>query len=270
MLQVGDIPALGFGTFRRTGRTGQAAMEYALEVGYRHLDTAQNYHTESECGRALVASGLGREDVFLTTKVSTENLGFGSLVPSLRKSVETIGVDQVDLTLIHWPSPENNIPLPVYLEQIATARELGLTRKIGVSNFTIALLREARGILGDRLIATNQVELHVYLQNRGLAEFCREEGIAVTCYHPLAGGRVQDDRTLIEFAGRRNATPSQVALAFLLSEGYIAIPTSGNRARIKENFGALGIELEEGELQEIVRMDIKKRFVDPKWAPDWD
>ena len=138
------MPLMGLGTYGRRGDDGIAAMLAAIEIGYRHLDTAQSYDTERECGDALRQSGLPRADVFITTKIDMPNFGPGKLVPSLRKSLDTIGVDQVDLTLIHWPSPHEQVPLAIYLEQLAEAQALGLTRTIGVSNFTIDLLTRAR------------------------------------------------------------------------------------------------------------------------------
>lgn len=265
-----EIPVLGFGTYGRWKAEGQKAIETALEIGYRHLDTAQTYNTEAECGRALVASGLKRGEVFVTTKITPENFGPGKLVPSLKRSLGALGLDAVDLTLIHWPSPHGEVPLAVYLEQLAEAQEAGLTRLIGVSNFTIALLNEARAILGSGRLATNQFELHPYLQNRRLAEYCKAQGIAVTAYRPIAGGRVNDDAAIRAIAGKHGATPSQVTLAFLRQLGYIAIPTSGKAARIAENFGSLKVTLDEADMDAMRDADRGERYIDPDWGPDWD
>ncbi len=142
------MPRLGFGTYGRTGEEGIKAIRTALEAGYRHLDTAQTYDTEREVGVALRQSGLARDEVFLTTKISTDNYGEGRLVPSLRDSLASLGVDQVDLTLLHWPSPRGKQELASYLLPLLEAQDLGLTRFIGVSNFTIALLEEAESLAG--------------------------------------------------------------------------------------------------------------------------
>jgi len=196
------MPLMGLGTFGRTGREGMEAILAALEIGYRHIDTAQTYNTEGECGEAFRHSGLGRDEVFFTTKISTENFGPGQLVPSLRRSLDTLGLEQVDLTLLHWPSPHGKVPLTVYAEQIAEAQSLGLTRQIGVSNFTIALLGELQALLGGREIVNNQVECHPYLQNESLVRYCRAHDISVTCYLPIARGKLGGDRVLEPLALR--------------------------------------------------------------------
>ncbi|WEK05981.1 MAG: aldo/keto reductase [Candidatus Devosia phytovorans] len=265
-----DIPVMGFGTYGRTGNAGVEAMSVALEVGYRHLDTAQDYGTESEVGQAVRRSGLPRSDVFVTTKIQTGNLDAGALVPSLHRSLDTLQLDQLDLTLIHWPSPNNAVPLPVYIEQLAEAHALGLTQLIGVSNFTIAMLREAQALLGELPIANNQVELNPLLQNKKLASFCKSQGISVTCYLPIARGILGEVPEIAEIAARHQATPEQVALAFELAKGYIAIPTSGKAERIRSNFEATGLTLTEPEMRVIEGVDRGQRVIDPDWGPDWD
>src|SRR5690606_38017399 len=228
-----NIPAMGFGTYGRIGQAGVEAMLVALETGYRHLDTAQDYGTEQQVGEAVRRSGLTRDDVFVTTKIATSNLGAGTLVPSLRRSLDSLGLAQVDLTLIHWPAPHGAVPLPVYIEQLAEAHALGLTRLVGVSNFTIAMLEDAQAILGDLKIANNQFELNPLLQNKKLASYCRKREIAVTCYLPIARGILGSVSVISEIAARHGATPEQVALAFEFAKGYIAIPTSSRTDRIR-------------------------------------
>lgn len=261
---------MGFGTYGRTGDAGIAAMLVALETGYRHLDTAQDYGTEKEVGAAMRRSGLGRADIFVTTKIATGNLGAGALVPSLRRSLDALQLDQVDLTLIHWPSPNDAVPLPVYIAQLAEAQSLGLTRLIGVSNFTIALLEAAQAVLGDVGIANNQVELNPLLQNRKLANYCMEKGISVTCYLPIARGILGGVPVMAEIAARHGATPEQVALAFEFAKGYIAIPTSGRADRIRSNYLATQLRLSDAEIAAIETLDRGQRVIDPAWGPDWD
>lgn len=265
-----DMPRLGFGTYGRTGPEGIAAILTALEVGYRHLDTAQTYDTEREVGEAIRRSGLPRDEVFVTTKVAEEKLGPGQVMPSLRQSLDALGLDRVDLALIHWPARKGGPAPEVYLRQIAEARERGLARHIGVSNFTIALLEEARSILGDGAILTNQVELNPWFRNRKLADHCACRGIIVTCYEPLARGRVGADPVLRRIAARHGATPEQVALAWELAQGYAAIPTSRRRERIAQNFAAQELVLSPDELAEIETLDRGIRSIDPDWGPDWD
>jgi 2,5-diketo-D-gluconate reductase B len=264
------MPLLGLGTYRRTGSEGTAAILAALEIGYRHLDTAQSYDTERECGEAMRQSGLSRADIFITTKIDMPNYAAGRLVPSLRRSLEAIGVDSVDLTLIHWPSPHDEVPLAVYLEQLAEARALGLTRTIGVSNFTIALLRQAEAILGKGVIANNQVECHPYLQNRKLIDFCDSAGIPVTAYQPIARGALKGDPVLEAMATAKGCTPEQLAIAFTLARGLAAIPASSNRERLASNFAAQQVVLSDDDMTRIAALDRGARRVNPAHAPDWD
>lgn len=264
------IPQLGFGTYGRTGADGIAAILTALEVGYRHIDTAQTYGTENECGEALRQSGLKRGAVFVTTKISTNNFGKGALVPSLRRSLDALQLDQVDLTLIHWPSPNEELPLPVYVEQLAEAHALGLTRLVGVSNFTIAHLVASRTILGELPIANNQFEMNPYMQNKTLVNYCLETDISVTCYLPIARGTLAGDPVLEPIATRHQATVEQVALAFEMQKGLIAIPTSGKAERIRSNFKATALVLSTDEMAAIETIDRKQRVIAPAWGPKWD
>ena len=265
-----DMPRLGFGTYGRTGPEGIAAILAAIEVGYRHLDTAQTYGTEQEVGEAVRRSGLPRGEVFVTTKVAEENLGEGQVVPSLERSLGALGLDHVDLALIHWPARKGGPAPEVYLQQIAEAKARGLARSIGVSNFTIALVEEARAILGDGAILTNQVELNHWFRNRRLSDHCASRGIVVTCYEPLARGKVGADPVLQRIARGHGATPEQVALAWELAQGFAAIPTSRNPDRIAQNFAAQHLVLSPGELAEIDGLDRGIRSIDPDWGPDWD
>lgn len=269
---MGDvIPAMGFGTFGRTGEAGIEAILFALETGYRHLDTAQSYGTEAECGEALRRSGLPRDEVFVTTKITGDNCHGGKLRDSLERSRETIGVEQLDLVLIHWPlGPGGRFPMPVYLEELVEAQQAGLTRLIGVSNFTIADLEEAEQLIGAGRLATNQVERHPYLQNRRLVADCRRRGIAVTCYLPLARGACAGDPVIEPIAARHGVTAHHVALAYSLNQGHIIIPTSGQKDRIRANFGARDIMLSAEELAAIDGCDRNGRQINPAWVPAWD
>lgn len=266
----GEIPKLGFGTYGRNGPDGVAAILAALETGYRHLDTAQTYDTEKEVGEAVSHSRLDRAEFFVTTKISTDNYGEGALLPSLRKSLDDLQLDQVDLTLLHWPAPNGSIPLGQYLDQLIEAQNAGLTRLIGVSNFTIALLDEAERLIGKGQIATNQFELHPYLQNRKLADFCQQQGILVTCYLPIAHGTLSGDPVLEEIAENHGATVAQVALAFERSKGYASIPTSGKAERIRENFASSDLALSKDDITRIETLDRNGRRINPDWGPAWD
>lgn len=264
------MPLMGLGTYGRRGAEGVDAMLAAIDIGYRHLDTAQSYDTERECGEAVRQSGLARDDIFITTKIDTPNFAAGKLTPSLRQSLDTIGVDAVDLTLIHWPSPHDQVPLQVYIEQLAEAQALGLTRTIGVSNFTIALLEKTRAILGSVAIANNQVECHPYLQNRKLVDFCDGAGIPVTAYQPIAKGTLKGDPVLEPLAASKGVTVEQLAIAFAFARGLAAIPASSNTDRLAANFAAQDLSLNAEDLAIIATVDRGTRRINPSSAPAWD
>ena len=270
LCRIGGIPTLGYGTWNRRGEEAVRCVTWALEAGYRHIDTAQMYDNEEFCGQAIAASALRRDDIFITTKVATDNYGPGAMRPSVEKSLDKLRVDQADLLLLHWPSPQDCVPMAVYVEQLTEIHDAGLTRQIGVSNFTIPLLKEARSQLGDRPIATNQVEIHVYMQNRPIVDHCRSIGVSTTAYCPVARGLVVGDPALEEIGSRHGATADQVAIAFLLAEGHIVIPSSSRQDRIKSNHAAAGLRLEEDEVSRLRLLDRGQRLVNNSWAPVWD
>ncbi len=264
------IPQLGFGTYGRTGKKGVEAILCALQIGYRHIDTAQTCDTESEVGQAVKLSGLPRGEVFVTTKISTENFGIGQVVPSLERSLEQLKLDQVDIALIHWPSPNGKQPLAQYLEQLLLAQDQGLTRLIGVSNFTIAQLEQAITIAGPGRIVNNQFELNPWLQNKKLASYCNSKDITVTCYLPIAKGAFRRDPVISAIAALRGATAEQVVLAWEFAKGYCAIPTSSNPDHIRSNHAATKLTLDADEIERIDAIDRGQRAIDPAWGPDWD
>ncbi|WP_036838885.1 aldo/keto reductase [Pleomorphomonas oryzae] len=264
------IPRMGYGTWARLDSEGVEAMLAALEVGYRHLDTAQSYGTEPMVGEALRRCGLPRQDVFVTTKIDTANFGPGKLLPSLRHSLDQLGVDTVDLTLIHWPSPNGELALPVYLDQLVEAQDAGLTRLIGVSNFTTALLDEAERRLGPGRIATNQIELNPLFKNKKVAVQCQRRDILVTCYLPIAHGRLAGNPVLQSIGARYGATVEQVAIAWELAKGYAAIPTSSRRERIASNFAATKLSLSPDDIAAIDALADGPRSIAPSWGPEWD
>ncbi|MFK3740443.1 2,5-didehydrogluconate reductase DkgB [Massilia sp. TN1-12] len=266
-----SIPSFGVGTFRLTGQTVIDSVRTALELGYRAVDTAQIYGNEAEVGQAVAASGVARADLFLTTKIWTDNYAKGKLVPSLRDSLDKLRTDYVDLTLIHWPAPGNGVDLPEYMEALAEAKSLGLTRRIGISNFNIALTRQAIDVVGKGEIATNQVELSPYLQNTTLAAFLKEQGIAVTSYMTLAYGKVLQDPVLKRIADKHQATVAQVALAWALQLGYAVIPSSTRRENLASNLLARDLKLDAEDMAAIAALERNGREVDPAGlAPAWD
>jgi 2,5-diketo-D-gluconate reductase B len=268
--EINGIPQLGLGTYGRTRDEGLQALLAALEIGYRHIDTAQSYGTEANVGEAVRRAELGRKDVFITTKVADENLGRGAFLPSVERSIETLGLGPVDLLLIHWPAERDAVPFEDYMLALAEAQERGWTRLIGVSNYPIADLRRAETVLGVGRLATDQVELHPFLQAPRLRDYAREVGLPLTAYRPLAKGRAARDPVLTEIGKRHGVTASAAALAFLMQEGHIVIPASSSRERLAENFAACGVHLAAEEMAAIRGLDRSRRLVDPEKAPVWD
>lgn len=265
------VPAFGLGTFRLKDQIVIDSVRNALELGYRAVDTAQIYDNEEQVGQAIAASNVPRDQLYLTTKIWVDKFGRDALLPSLQESLRKLGTEHVDLTLIHWPSPKDQVPMREYLEALAQARQQGLTRAIGVSNFTIALIKQAIEILGADAIATNQIEVHPYLQNRALIAFLREQGIHVTSYMTLAVGEVLKDPVIQAIAARHDATPAQVTLAWALQQGYSVIPSSTKRENLASNLKAQSLQLSEQDMSEIAALDRGQRLANPKAiAPDWD
>jgi 2,5-diketo-D-gluconate reductase B len=271
-LDQNQIPMMGLGTFGRTGKEGLEAILSGVEIGYRHLDTAQSYDTEQVVGEAVRRCGLSRDSLFITTKVAYDNLFPDRFIPSLEASRDTLQVERIDLTLVHWPRREEDLPFSRYMEALAQARDRGLTSLIGVSNFTISHLRLAWEILGPDAIVNNQIEVHPFLQNRKVAALCADAGILVTAYVPLAKGKVSTDPVLAEIAQRHGALPSQIALAWLLHRGIAVIPASSKRENMKSNFDAAAIKLSDEDVAEIDALDRGERIIVPtgERAMVWD
>jgi 2,5-diketo-D-gluconate reductase B len=264
------VPQLGLGTYGRNGDAGREAILAAIEIGYRHLDTAQSYDNEAEVGEAIGASGLPRSDFFITTKVADYNLAPRDFLPSVRRSLDTLGVDRIDLLLIHWPSQGNKVRFEDYMSALAEAKADGHARLIGVSNFTIDLLARSFALLGRDAIATNQVEIHPYLQAPRLCSFARSSGLMLTAYQPLAKGEIRNDAVLSEIGAAHGVAASAIALAFLMAEGHAVIPASSNRINLEANFAAGRVALESSEIARIRELDRGYRRINPAKAPAWD
>lgn len=263
-----NIPKTGLGTFGLTGKSGTDAILSAMEIGYRHIDTAQSYDTEESVGAAIDSCGIPRDELFITTKIKPEN--FSQLRSSLRESCDLLQVDHVDLTLIHWPAHYDKTPVSAYIGELARAQEEGQTTLIGVSNFTRRHLKEVDEVIGSGRLATNQFECHPFLQNRILAQYCRDTGVGVTAYQPMAGGRAADDPVLAKIGESKGATATQISLAFLLHKGYVVIPKSKNPERMRSNLEAANIQLTAADISVIEALDRNQRTVNPEWGPDWD
>jgi 2,5-diketo-D-gluconate reductase B len=265
------VPAFGLGTFRLKDQTVIDSVSNGLELGYRVIDTAQIYGNEAEVGQAIAHSGVPRDELFITTKVWTDNYAADKLIPSLKESLSKLKTDYVDLTLIHWPSPQGKVPVAESMGALLEARQQGLTREIGVSNFTVALMKEAIEAVGAENIATNQIELHPYLQNRTVADFAQQHGIKITSYMTLAYGEVLKDPVIQQIAERHNATPAQVTLAWAMQLGYAVIPSSTKRENLESNLKAVDLKLSDEDMAQIARLERGHRLTSPaSLAPQWD
>ncbi|MDC0662715.1 2,5-didehydrogluconate reductase DkgB [Marinobacter sp. SS21] len=264
------LPPIGIGTFRLTGDIARDAVKIALSLGYRHIDTAQMYQNEAEVGDGITSSGIPRREIFITTKIWHDNLHRSKLMHSLKQSLQRLKTDHVDLALVHWPSPNDDVPMADYLTALQDAQRDGLTTHIGVSNFTIAQMDLARDILGETPIFTNQIEVHPFLANRKVVDHAQTLGITVTGYMPLAVGRVMEDECLQGIARQHGVTAAEVAIAWVASRGIVPIPSSTRPEHLKANLDALQIVLTPEELISIDRLDRGERIANPDFAPPWD
>lgn len=264
------MPGLGVGTFRLKDEVARDSVRMGLALGYRHIDTAQFYANEAAVGRAIRDSGVPREQIFLTTKVWIDRLGRDQVGPSLEESLRQLGTDYVDLALIHWPSPNGAVPLAETMEALLEARERGLTRAIGVSNFNVALLDAAIACAGKGQIASQQIEVHPFLQNRIVRDFCAQHAIPVVAYMPLAYGKVMQEPVLQAIAARHATTPALVSLAWVLQSGMCTIPSSTRSEHLAANLGAEKLVLSTEEMQQIATLDRNERIANPGFSPRWD
>lgn len=266
-----NIPRFGLGTFRLKEQAVIDSVKNALDIGYRAIDTAQIYENEAAIGQAIAESGVSRQDLFLTTKIWVDNFAQEKFIPSLKESLQKLRTDHVDLTLIHWPAPDLGVSIPEIMQLLLEAKQQGLTKQIGISNFNIALTQQAIDTIGVEHIATNQIELSPYLQNHKLVNFLQEKNIDVTSYMTLAYGKVLQDPVLAEIAAAHKATTAQIALAWALQRGFAVIPSSTKRENLISNLKAQDIELTAAEMQMIAELDRNSREVSPEpWAPVWD
>jgi 2,5-diketo-D-gluconate reductase B len=264
-----QIPAIGFGT-SGMGEVRAEHIATALQAGYRHIDSAWKYGTERAVGAGMRASGVPRSEIFLCTKVSHEYLHAGDFARSVDESLEKLEVDYVDLLLVHWP--EKNTPLAETMGALAKAKRQGLTRHIGVANFNIAMLDEAIRLCPEPMV-TLQVECHPYLDQSKVIAACRERGLVLTAYCPLARGGLTNEPVLAEIAKRSGKTFAQVALRWLMQQDIVAaIPRSSNPERIAQNIDVFDFELSDDDMRRIGAL--KKpdgRIANPAGrAPKWD
>jgi 2,5-diketo-D-gluconate reductase B len=264
------VPALGCGTWQLRGERCAMIVAEALRVGFRHIDTAQGYGNEAAVGDGIRASDVPRETVFVTTKVMPHLISDGPLQRSVEESLKRLRIERIDLLLLHWPNPA--IPLAESLRALADAKRRGLTRHIGVSNFTVAKLAEAVRLSSEPIV-TNQVEYHPYLDQTKVLAANRRHGLATTAYCPIALGGVVGDGVLGEIGASRGKTAVQVTLRWLIQQGdIIAIPRTSRVERLRENLGIFDFELTPAEMDRIGRLRRADGHLvnEPDWVPAWD
>ncbi len=263
------MPAMGYGTMLLPQRPVEL-VAHAIAAGYRHIDTARKYGTEERVGEGIRASGIARGELFVTTKVTEENAREVDFLHSVETSLKALGLDYVDLLLIHWPQPK--VPFAETLGALAKAKRSGFTRHIGVSNFTVAMLDEAVQTCPEPLV-TNQIEYHAYLPQGRMITALKKHGMILTAYCPVARGELLDDPVIVEIAAAHDKTPAQIALRWLMQQPMVAaVPRALEERHIDENLDVFDFTLTDQEMRKIFALRSRKlRIADPpERAPKWD
>jgi 2,5-diketo-D-gluconate reductase B len=265
-----EIPLLGLGTWELRGRSCARAVEQALRLGYRHIDTAEMYDNEREVGEGLHASAVKRGEVFITTKIWPNHFAPRELERAARDCLVRLRVTEVDLLLLHWPNPQ--VPLAETIGALCKVKRDGLTRHIGVSNFTVALIEDALRASSEPLVC-DQVECHPFLDQSKVIAACRKQGMAVVAYSPLAQGEFRKNQVLARIAAARKRTAAQICLRFLVQQNIVVIPRTSKLERLTENASIFDFALSESEMAEITALGQRDgRIVD--WAysgrMNWD
>ncbi|MDH4582654.1 aldo/keto reductase [Pseudomonas sp. BN415] len=263
-----NMPQLGLGTWPMKGDECTYAVRQALELGYRHIDTAPAYENEASVGAALRQSDVPRDAIHLTTKVWWDQLQPAAMRLSLENSLRALGIEQVDLFMIHWPAKDWDLARSI--DTLVALRDEGKARCIGVANFPLGLLRQVVEDLGAPLSAI-QVEYHVLLDQLRLLDYARSKGLVLTAYTPLARGLAAEQQAIRQIAEKHGVLPSQVALKWLLEQdGVGAIPKASSMANQQANLDALKVQLDEEDRALIATLPKDKRVVNPDFAPEWD
>jgi 2,5-diketo-D-gluconate reductase B len=262
------LPRLGLGTYRMQGDVCRAAVESALGLGYRHIDTAEMYGNEDAIGAAIAASDIKRGDLHVTTKVWNENLAPDAIRRAFDTSLKKLKLDHVDLYLVHWPA--KNMNLPAMFETLLKLKQEGRTRAIGVANFNVGLLKTVVEEI-KAPIACNQIEYHVMLDQTPVRKYLAAKSIPLVAYCPLAQGRAASDETLMAVGRKHNASAAQVALKWLLDQdGVAAIPKASRAESQQANLDALKLTLDDEDRKAIASLPKNQRLVNPGFAPAWD
>jgi 2,5-diketo-D-gluconate reductase B len=267
-IQGVDVPEIGLGTDQLIGREGENTIKLALNLGYRHIDTAQNYKNEREVGEAIKRSHVDREEIFLTTKIWHTNLEDEDVLKAAEDSLQLMDTPYVDLLLVHWPNKE--VDIEKTMEAFLSLRDQGKALNIGVANFPLKLLKEVNEELNAPIFC-NQVEYHPFLSQLDLLDYAAEHDLLFTSYSPLAQGKVMEDELLQKLGKKYGKSPSQIALRWLIEqEQVVAIPRSSSEEHLKENIDIYDFALEDDDFYAIDDIQKGTRIINPDFAPDWD
>lgn len=262
-----DVPEIGLGTHKLHDRQCTNVVRKALDIGYRHIDTAQMYKNEREIGEAIGISNVSREDIFLSTKIWHTNLDADDVLQSTEQSLRNLDTPYVDLLLIHWPNEQYDLRKTI--ESMLVLRDQGKAMNIGVSNFPLDLLRKVNDEIRAPIFC-DQVEFHPFIDQLDLLDYAIEKDILITAYSPLAQGKACDHKELREIAERYSKTPAQITLRWLIEqENVVAIPKASSEDHLRENFDVFDFYLEDEDFDRIDRLDKSTRLVNPSFAPKW-
>ena len=263
-----DVPEIGLGTYGLIGKAGEQIIKMALNMGYRHIDTAQDYKNEREVGNAIKQSHIKRDELFVTTKIDRNNLDPEKLLKSAEQSLLDLDISYVDLLLVHWPNPEYDIEKT--MEAMLSFRDQGKALNIGVSNFPLKLLKEVNEELAAPIFC-NQVEYHPLLGQFDLLDYAADQDLLLTAYSPIGQGKLVDHPLLKEIGAKYGKSASQVSLRWLIEqEQVVAIPKASSREHLEENLDIYDFVLEDDDFYAIDDLDKTYRIINPDFAPDWD
>ena len=269
MQTVNGIPLLGYGTYPLTGAECRDGVAMALDLGLRHIDSAQLYDNEKDVGQAIAKSGIKRNEIYLVTKIARDNLGRRHFIHSVQDSLEKLSVDHVDLLLIHWPPVEEDFDSAI--DSLCIAQASGLAKAIGVSNFTIPLMKRAAKRASLPLI-NNQVEFHPLLDQSRVRQEAEKLGIVLSAYSPLGRGAVLKDQAVQTIASRLGRPPSEIALRWIVQQGVVALPMTTKKENARSNMRIFDFELPPADMAKLSEASKQnRRLISPTgWAPQWD
>lgn len=263
-----EVPEIGLGTYKLHDRECSQTVRKALDIGYRHIDTAQMYKNERAIAEALNVSNVPREDIFLSTKIWHTNLDADDVLQSTEETLRQLDTPYVDLLMIHWPNDQYDLRKTI--ESMLVLRDQGKAMNIGVSNFPLHLLKKVRDEIRAPIFC-NQVEFHPFIDQLDLLDYAIDNDIMLTAYSPLAQGKVMENDDLQEIAEKYGKTPAQISLRWLIEqENVVAIPKASSEEHLRENFEVFDFYLEDEDFERIDQLDKSMRLVNPSFAPNWD